>query len=140
MTEQNRVEWVYSSRNNEELSERYDQWAADYDKDLEGDFGWLSPQRCCEVFSRYVDKGARILDAGAGTGLVGEILSQMGYSDLVAMDLSQGMLDVSKQKNVYREFHQMIMGETLDFPTDAFDATHHRWGPDRGARPSKFIR
>ncbi len=123
MTEQNRVEWVYSSRNNEELTERYDQWASDYDKDLEDDFGWLSPQRCCEVFSQYVDKGARVLDAGAGTGLVGEILARMGYSELVAMDLSQGMLDVSKAKNVYREFHQMVMGEPLGFPTDAFDAT-----------------
>ena len=31
---QNRVQWVYSSRNNEELAERYDHWAKDYDTDL----------------------------------------------------------------------------------------------------------
>ena len=29
-----RVQWVYSSGSNEELSERYDEWAKDYDQDL----------------------------------------------------------------------------------------------------------
>jgi len=46
----------------------------------------------------------------------------MGYSNLAAMDLSQGMLDESRKKNVYQEFHQMVMGETLGFPAGAFDA------------------
>ena len=27
MESQNQVQWVYSSRNNEELAERYDHWA-----------------------------------------------------------------------------------------------------------------
>ncbi len=67
-------------------------------------------------------KQARILDAGAGTGLVGEILANIGYNNLVAMDLSQGMLEEARKKNVYREFHQMVMGEPLDFATDSFDA------------------
>ena len=122
MAAENKVQWVYSSTNNQELAERYDQWAADYDKDLEDDFGWVAPQRCCEVFAKYVDKAAKILDAGAGTGLVGKILSGMGYSSLDAMDLSQGMLDESRKKNVYQGFHQMVMGESLGFFTDTYDA------------------
>ena len=122
MAAENKVQWVYSSTNNQELAERYDQWAADYDKDLEDDFGWVAPQRCCEVFAKYVDKAAKILDAGAGTGLVGKILSGMGYSSLDAMDLSQGMLDESRKKNVYQGFHQMVMGESLGFSTDTYDA------------------
>ena len=122
MAAENKVQWVYSSTNNQELAERYDQWAADYDKDLEDDFGWVAPQRCCEVFAKYVDKAAKILDAGAGTGLVGKILSGMGYSSLDAMVLSQGMLDESRKKNVYQGFHQMVMGESLGFSTDTYDA------------------
>ena len=123
MTERrNRVQWIYSSRDNKELAERYDQWAKDYDADLEEEFGWLGPQRAVEFFARYVPKEARILDAGAGTGLVGELLSEKGYHDFVAMDLSQGMLEEARQKNVYREFHQMVMGEPLNFATDSFDA------------------
>ena len=122
MAEENKIQWIYSSTNNQELAERYDHWAEEYDQDLDADFGWLAPQRCCEAFAQYVGKGAAILDAGAGTGLVGQILTNMGYTNLVAMDLSQGMLNESRKKDVYREFHQMVMGETLDFPTGAFDA------------------
>ena len=122
MTEQNKVQWVYSSRNNQELAERYDQWARDYDSDLERDFEYQGPQHASELFISYVPKEARILDAGAGTGKVGEALAKLGYADLVAMDLSQGMLEEARQKNVYRELHQMVMGEPLGFATDSFDA------------------
>ena len=122
MESQNRVQWVYSSRNNEELAERYDHWAKDYDTDLEQDFEWVAPQRAAEVFAKYVPKDGRVLDAGAGTGLVGKFLSENGYSKLIAMDLSMGMLEEARKKNVYQEFHQMVMGEPLGFPADCFDA------------------
>lgn len=122
MDRSERVQWIYSSRDNKELAERYDQWAKDYDSDLDGGFGWRGPQRAVEFFARYVPKNARTLDAGAGTGLVGQLLARSGYTDLVAMDLSEGMLEEARKKNVYREFHQMVMGESLDYATDSFDA------------------
>ena len=123
MEQENKEQWVYSSQSNEELEERYDQWARDYEADLERDYAWQGPEVAAEIFAKYVSKGARILDAGAGTGLVGVVLTKKGYRDIVAMDLSTGMLEEAKKKNVYREFHQMVMGETLDFPTDSFDST-----------------
>ena len=123
MEQENKVQWVYSSQSNEELEERYDQWARDYEADLERDYAWQGPEVAAEIFAKYVSKGARILDAGAGTGLVGVVLTKKGYRDIVAMDLSTGMLKEARKKNVYREFHQMVMGETLDFPTDSFDST-----------------
>ena len=122
MVEQNRVQWVYSSRNNQELAERYDQSARDYDSDLEQVFAWNAPRRSAEIFARHVPKEARILDAGAGTGLVGLALSQLGYSQLTAMDLSAGMLDEARKQEVYQEYLQMVMGEPLDIPSGAFDA------------------
>ncbi|MBE9483133.1 MAG: class I SAM-dependent methyltransferase, partial [Chloroflexi bacterium] len=33
MEKQNKLRWVYSSRSNQELARRYDQWAEDYDAD-----------------------------------------------------------------------------------------------------------
>ena len=122
MDQKDRVKWIYSSQDNKELAERYDVWAKDYDSDLEDAFGWQGPQRAVDFFSRYVPKEARILDAGAGTGLVGLLLARLGYKDLVAMDLSQGMLEEARKKDVYLEFHQMAMGEPLDYATDSFDA------------------
>jgi SAM-dependent methyltransferase len=122
MDRQDKVQWIYSSRDNKELAERYDVWAKDYDEDLDEGFGWIGPQRAVDFLMKYVDTEARILDAGAGTGLVGKLLSKQGYKKLSAMDLSKGMLNEARKKNAYDEFHQMVMGEPLDFPTDSFDA------------------
>ena len=122
MEQHNRVQWVYASTNNQELEERYDQWAKDYDSDLDRDFGWIVPQRGAEALARHAPQDASVLDAGAGTGLAGEILAAMGYQDLVAIDLSQGMLDEAASKGVYQELHQMELGETLDYPNGRFGA------------------
>lgn len=122
MEPSNRVQWIYSSRDAKELEERYDQWAGKYDSDLVGEFGWVGPERAVEVLVGYTSSDARVLDAGAGTGLAGAILALKGYRDIVAMDLSQGMLEAARAKGVYRKLHQMTMGEPLDFPSDSFDA------------------
>ncbi len=123
MTQNDRVQWVYSSRNEQELEERYDQWAEEYDADLETDYGWISPQRTSEYVNKHVAKDGSILDAGAGTGLVGECLHEMGFRNMTAMDLSLGMLEVARRKNIYQGLDQMTMGETLDYETGQFDAS-----------------
>ncbi|MEJ2739351.1 MAG: class I SAM-dependent methyltransferase [Dehalococcoidia bacterium] len=122
MDRRDKVQWIYSSHDNKELAERYDVWAKDYDEDLDEGFGWIGPQRAVDFFVKYVGKEARILDAGAGTGLVGEHLNKQGYKNLIAMDLSEGMLNEARKKNAYCEFHRMVMGEPLGFPTGSFDA------------------
>jgi SAM-dependent methyltransferase len=86
------------------------------------DFNYLAPERAARVFASHVPRHARILDAGAGTGLVGESLSELGYHQLFAMDLSQGMLEEARKKDIYVALRQMVMGEPLDYPTDSFDA------------------
>ena len=119
---QNLVQWVYGARNNQELEKRYNSWAKSYDEDLDKDFGWLGPALALEACKQHVSTEARILDAGAGTGLVGKFLSEAGYRDLTAIDMSPGMLEEARAKGVYRELHRMVLGEKLDFPDDAFDA------------------
>ena len=117
-----RVQWVYDSTSNQELEERYDTWAAEYDKDLDEVFAWNAPQTGADVLARLVPATAAVLDAGAGTGLAGKCLADAGFTNLAAMDLSQGMLDEARKKNVYSSFHQMTLGETLGFDTGQFDA------------------
>lgn len=119
---QNRVRWVYSSTSNQELEDRYDRWASEYDRDLAEDFGWVSPSVTAEVLAAHVPTEARILDAGAGTGLVGEALGRLGYQDLHAIDISEGMLEQARRKGVYRDFRQMALGEELGYDSDYFDA------------------
>ena len=124
MTGQNRVQWIYSSKDVNELQERYDVWASEYDSDLDRDFGWYGPQLAAGVLEKYAPTTARILDAGAGTGLVGKVLKEKGYSSIVAMDLSEGMLDIARKTEAYESLDQMTMGETLGYETDSFDAVN----------------
>ena len=117
-----RVQWIYSSQNNSELSERYDEWAKDYDKDLSEVFGWIAPKNASDYLAKYVEANSNVLDAGAGTGLVGLALAEHGFQNLTAMDLSEGMLKEARNKNVYKSFDQMTLGEHLDYETNSFDA------------------
>ena len=54
-----------------------------------------------DIFSD-AHKNIKILDAGAGTGIIGEMLIQLGYKNIDALDISKEMLDLAAKKNVYK--------------------------------------
>lgn len=122
MSPENKVQWVYSAQDNQQLIQRYNEWAKDYDQDLQSDFGYIMPRMAADIFHQFVPSNAKTLDVGAGTGLVGLELHRLGYTSIDAMDMSQGMLQQARSKQVYQNFHQMVMGEPLDFPTNTYDA------------------
>lgn len=122
MNAKTKVKWIYNARNHQELAERYNVWAKDYDQDLVDELEYVSPKYGVDVLCKYVPKNAKILDAGAGTGLVGQILHQRSYHNLVGIDISEGMLDEARKKKVYTNLYQGIMGKHLNFPTAFFDA------------------
>lgn len=113
---------MYASENNQQLQERYDQWAEEYDEDLDSDFGYVMPRIAAETFKQFVPTESRVLDAGAGTGMVGVELHRLGYTNIDAMDMSRGMLDEARGKGVYGSLYQMVMGEPLDLETGSYDA------------------
>jgi predicted TPR repeat methyltransferase len=118
-----RLKRVYGSRNNEELMEGYDAWAEEYDRDVLS-FGYKIPAIMTGIIGRYVvSNNGTILDAGAGTGILGEALIVLGYKNLVGMDLSSGMLEVARKKGVYQSLRRMALGEILDFPDNTFAST-----------------
>ena len=125
MNSSDRSQWldkVYLARNNTELAEGYDAWAQDYEQDVLS-FGYKIPAIMSGLIGRYLPSGTdRILDAGAGTGILGENLAVMGYKDLVGIDLSAGMLEVARKKGVYRNLLQMTLGQKLDFADNTFAA------------------
>ncbi len=116
------LERIHTARDTAELADRYDQMAGGYDDSLPGEWGWTPPEHIAEIFAGYVDKNARILDAGVGTGLVGEALVKLGYSGLFGIDISEGMMEKARDKGLYRELHRMEMGHPLKFSTNFFDA------------------
>ena len=140
ISSEDRVQWVYASTTNDELAERYDDWAKEYDDDLENTFVWLAPIRGAEALAAHVAKDAKILDAGAGTGLAGVELQRLGYGNICAMDLSEGMLAEARAKGCYNDFRQMALGGRLDFDTDSYDAVISTGVFTPGhAPPSSFV-
>ena len=118
-----RVQWVYQASSREDLEARYDRWARDYDADLRDDFGYLAPPLAVAKAKPLMGEDPLILDAGVGTGLVGEALKAAGFSRIVGIDMSQGMLDAAEAKDIYAELYRAVLGEPLDFSDDHFDAT-----------------
>ena len=117
-----RVQWVYEAESRAELERRYDRWATDYDADLTADFGYLGPALAVEKAKRFLGENSRVLDAGVGTGLVGEALARVGIGHTVGIDMSEGMLAAARAKGLYRELKRAVLGEPLPFADRAFDA------------------
>ena len=114
-----RLQWIYASHGAEQLRERYNVWAADYDSDLD-DLRWKAPQAGADRCDHFAQPGAEILDAGCGTGLVGVALAEMGHDRIVGFDLSEGMLQRSTARGVYTELHQGSLLERLPFDDGRF--------------------
>ena len=73
--------------------------------------------------STWTPRIARVLDAGCGTGLVGEVLRRLGYENIDAMDYSEDMLSEARKKSVYKELMQEDLSRRMDIPDNAYDAT-----------------
>ncbi len=120
--QQDRVSWVIRAPDNEELRRRYDLWAAQYDADVGNIEDYLAPRETVKVAVEHLDKSARVMDAGAGTGLVGQAMKDEGFRHLVAVDYSAQMLEIARCKGIYDEVHQCDLSKRTNFDGDSFDA------------------
>lgn len=111
---------VYGSKSTADVAALYDKWAATYEAEM-AQAGYRHPSICLALLSRHLPKGtAPLLDAGAGTGLIGEWLKIMGYPQVEALDISAGMLEVAKAKGCYSAFHVLALGGPLPFAAGHF--------------------
>jgi len=116
------LEHVFGAKSASEVGAAYDEWAPTYDQDMLS-VGYVHPAVAAAMVARYVgDRDRPILDAGCGTGINGQILSTVGYSSAHGLDLSPGMLARARERSVYRELHEGVLGDRLPFPDDAFGA------------------
>ncbi|RED50757.1 class I SAM-dependent DNA methyltransferase [Aestuariispira insulae] len=116
-----RLQQVYGASDQGSLEKAYDEWAEHYDEDLTA-FGYKNPAVAAGLIGRHVAKEASILDAGCGTGMLGEVLGWLGYDNLHGIDLSDGMLAQARTKGAYQELRKMALGGKLDFPENHFGA------------------
>ncbi|MBO1351996.1 MAG: class I SAM-dependent methyltransferase [Hormoscilla sp. GUM202] len=116
------LSWICDSQTPEELRDKYDTWANSYDRDVEKDWRFMPRNAALALQKVLPTKDAKILDAGAGTGLLGEALAELGYTKVIAADLSQEMLAVAKKKQVYKELYQCNLEDSQAFAKETFDA------------------
>jgi ubiquinone/menaquinone biosynthesis C-methylase UbiE len=111
---------VYEAKDAKSLALAYDQWATTYESEM-AQSGYRHPSICVALLARHLVKGAApLLDAGAGTGLLGEWLGIMGYLNVEALDLSEGMLAVARAKGSYTKLHRLALGSELPFADGHF--------------------
>ncbi len=115
---------TYEAKNSEELDEAYRRWASQYDKDTRETMGYVGPDLAAAMLDYHLDsRKSKVLDAGCGTGLVGEVLHDMGYQNLDATDYSNDMLSEAEKKNVYDRLFQADLNQRLEVPDNSYDAT-----------------
>ncbi len=90
----------------------YADWAKTYDCDFAENMGYALPIRVADAFAAKLNgsQNGRILDVGAGTGLVGQRLNSHDYSNIDGLDISPEMLEVARAKGCYEN---MIEGDLL---------------------------
>lgn len=70
-----------------------------------------------------IPKDAKILDAGAGTGLTGEALKDEGFTNIDALEPSPEMLDIARAKNIYKDLKVGLVSknEKLPYSDNTYD-------------------
>ena len=113
----------------------YAAWAKVYDQEFAVNMDYILPQHVAQLFVEH-GGNAPILDVGAGTGLLGQLLYDY-CRPIDALDLSQEMLDASARKNIYRYLDAADVMLPIDHLDRLYDGvvssgtfTHGHVGPD----------
>ena len=112
---------LYGAADLDELRREYDRIAPAYDVEVAERMAYRAPEEVAAAARRLLAPNARILDAGAGTGLLGVALASEGFGCLHGLDLSPGMLQEALRKGVYHELVEGRLGEPLAYETASYD-------------------
>ena len=111
---------------------------------------YRSPVLISNYYDKYSNKNdVPVLDVGAGTGLIAEVMNKKNTIDIDAIDISPEMLESAKSKNCYNKLIEADLTKNLDIDNNYYGAivsagtfTHGHIGPNaldellRVAKPS----
>ena len=131
------VQQAYHLESTDEMVDFYRKWAADYDRQMLDQRGYTAPSSIAKILSEQLsDTRASVLDIGCGTGLTCRLLAESGFSQLDGIDLSQEMIEVARERGIYRNLLQGDVNQPLQLETASYDGvvssgtfTHGHVGP-----------
>lgn len=113
---------AYREKTPDEARQLYDDWATSYERDNLVK-GFRLPWMAAAFLARHLPSGSGpILDAGCGTGLVGESLAVLGYGPITGCDLSGEMMAVARRRGVYRSLDRQDLGQPMPYSDAQFAA------------------
>ncbi|KAK7065158.1 ubiE/COQ5 methyltransferase [Halocaridina rubra] len=127
----------------EEVASSYTDWAPKYDETLcPGRYN--GPDIAAEEVALRIPKEQRervtIIDVAAGTGRVGLLLKQKGFTNIDALEPSKGMMDLLKETGVYGKTYQEFLGARQNsVPDDTYDVLVIAGGMGEGHIPVKGV-
>ena len=113
MTDKPALDAAYALQSPEDNRRLYAEWAESYDRDFADNMGYVLPIFVADTFVKSSGRAHfdRILDVGAGTGLVGNRLAYHSIHSIDGLDISAEMLAVAFAKGCYKK---MIEGNLLE--------------------------
>ncbi|MDU9004157.1 class I SAM-dependent DNA methyltransferase [Sedimentitalea todarodis] len=93
---------AYALNTPQESKRLYAQWAGDYDQSFAAREDYHLHIHTARAFVAAGGQGP-VLDVGAGTGLCGGVLAELGVGPIDATDISAEMLDQAMSKDIYRD-------------------------------------
>lgn len=94
-----------------DVVERYTQFAPVYNQSVD-DWGYQCYRTSANALQHYVASDQPVLDAGCGTGLVGQALAGLGYTDITGIDISPEMLEQAEDSGHYRQVRAQDLSRT----------------------------
>jgi len=116
------LDHVYTANGAQAIRESYESWAPGYDAENIAN-GFRLPAIGAAFTARYVSNdGGPILDAGCGTGLVGEALAILGYTNIVGIDISPAMIKQAENLQAYDRLYEHDLGRPIPEGDNSFAA------------------
>jgi len=129
---------AYALKTPEDSINLYKKWAQTYDSDFALHSSYQSPKKISNYFNKHSkNTDTPILDVGAGTGLVGELLNVKGKKEIIGIDISSEMLSQAKIKGCYTSLIEADITKKIPLKNNSIGAvvsagtfTHGHVGPE----------
>lgn len=115
---------AYTLKTLDDAMRFYNQWAGDYDKQMEDGLGYVSPGIIASKLAAALNnRNSRVLDVGCGTGLTSLHLHELGIAGpLDGIDINATMLEQAAKRGLFTTLLEADITRPLDIADCTYEA------------------